>query len=167
VFVYRRSDWTGVIALIVGDFALVWQPVPDWVPARHAVAYGTGALMILLGAGFRFAQAGLGGANSAGVSGCMGIAEDTGSGRCAKDGGRVPGAGELTLLLSGGWTLFAHFAELAPDSPLGFWRESARFEWRVTSLRFRLFHRLSHLVYVDITAASCRTGCRVVWLGRI
>src|SRR5262249_61987958 len=44
----------GVIALIVGDFAMVWQPVPEWVPARHAVAYGTGVLMLLLGLGLWF-----------------------------------------------------------------------------------------------------------------
>ena len=44
----------GIIALIVGDFALVWQPVPDWVPARHAVAYGTGVLMLLLAIGLSF-----------------------------------------------------------------------------------------------------------------
>ena len=32
----------GVLALIYGDFALVWQPVPAWLPARTAVAYGSG-----------------------------------------------------------------------------------------------------------------------------
>ena len=29
----------GVLALRYGDFAMVWQPVPEWLPARHAVAY--------------------------------------------------------------------------------------------------------------------------------
>ncbi|HWA87921.1 MAG TPA: hypothetical protein VG710_16950, partial [Opitutus sp.] len=39
----------GVLSLIYGDFALVWQPVPDGVPARTVLAYLSGAL--LLGAG--------------------------------------------------------------------------------------------------------------------
>src|SRR4029077_11566703 len=41
----------GVLALIYGDFALVWQPVPAWLPARSAFSYRTGVLMILLGTG--------------------------------------------------------------------------------------------------------------------
>jgi hypothetical protein len=38
----------GVLALVYGDFALVWQPVPVWLPARTAVAYASGVLMLLL-----------------------------------------------------------------------------------------------------------------------
>ena len=41
----------GVLALIYGDFALVWQPVAPWVPGRTALAYGSGVLMLLGGAG--------------------------------------------------------------------------------------------------------------------
>jgi uncharacterized membrane protein len=44
----------GVLALIYGDFALVWQPVPPWVPARTALAYVCGVLMLLGGAGLLF-----------------------------------------------------------------------------------------------------------------
>ena len=28
----------GILGFIYGDFALVWQPVPAWVPARQALA---------------------------------------------------------------------------------------------------------------------------------
>jgi hypothetical protein len=38
----------GVLALVYGDFALVWQPVPVWLPAWTAVAYASGVLMLLL-----------------------------------------------------------------------------------------------------------------------
>ena len=41
----------GVLALIFGDFALVWQPVPAWIPARKLIAYATGVLMLLIAAG--------------------------------------------------------------------------------------------------------------------
>src|SRR5262252_9985778 len=44
----------GVVALRYGDFAMVWQPVPDWLPARHAVADACGVLMLLLGIGLLF-----------------------------------------------------------------------------------------------------------------
>ena len=43
-----------VLALIHGDFALVWQPVPSWVPARTAIAYATGLLMIGIAVGLLF-----------------------------------------------------------------------------------------------------------------
>src|SRR5450631_4432447 len=44
----------GVLALVYGDFALVWQPVAPWVPGRTVLAYGSGALMLLCGVGLLF-----------------------------------------------------------------------------------------------------------------
>src|SRR5579872_3602652 len=41
----------GILALIYGDFALVWQPVAPWVPGRTMLAYASGVLMLLIGAG--------------------------------------------------------------------------------------------------------------------
>ena len=41
----------GVLSLVYGDFALQWQPVPAWVPARTYLAYASGAVMIAGGAG--------------------------------------------------------------------------------------------------------------------
>ena len=41
----------GVLSLVYGDFALQWQPVPVWVPAREYLAYASGAIMIVGGAG--------------------------------------------------------------------------------------------------------------------
>jgi uncharacterized membrane protein len=41
----------GIITLIYGDFALVWQPVPAWLPARHALADGSGVILLLCGTG--------------------------------------------------------------------------------------------------------------------
>lgn len=36
----------GVLGLVYGDFALQWQPVPDWLPWRHGVAYVSAALLL-------------------------------------------------------------------------------------------------------------------------
>ena len=44
----------GVLAMIYGDFALVWQPVAAWVPGRTALAYLSGLLMLACGAGLLF-----------------------------------------------------------------------------------------------------------------
>jgi uncharacterized membrane protein len=40
----------GVISLLYADFAITWQPVPEWVPAHAALAYASGALMTAAGA---------------------------------------------------------------------------------------------------------------------
>jgi uncharacterized membrane protein len=41
----------GVLSIVFGDFALQWQPVPEWVPGRVYLAYASGAVMIAAGAG--------------------------------------------------------------------------------------------------------------------
>lgn len=46
----------GVLALTYGDFALVWQPVPTWVPGRTALAYASGVIMLACGVGLLFTK---------------------------------------------------------------------------------------------------------------
>ena len=41
----------GVLSLVYGDFALQWQPVPASLPGRTILAYVSGAVMVLCGAG--------------------------------------------------------------------------------------------------------------------
>lgn len=41
----------GVLGLVVGDFAMVWQDVPKWVPGRTALAYICAALELAFGIG--------------------------------------------------------------------------------------------------------------------
>src|SRR5882672_2581272 len=41
----------GILALIYGDFAMVWQPVASWIPGRTVLAYGSGLIMLLGGVG--------------------------------------------------------------------------------------------------------------------
>ncbi|HXQ81577.1 MAG TPA: hypothetical protein VN775_09710 [Opitutaceae bacterium] len=36
----------GILSIIYGDFAMVWQPVPAWVPLRAVIAYLSGALLL-------------------------------------------------------------------------------------------------------------------------
>lgn len=144
----------GVLALIFGDFAMVWQPVPAWIPGRTVLAYACGVLMLLIAAGlllprmralavrvlfpYLFVWTLL----------------------------KVPdvvahplieaswlGLGELTLLLSGGWTLFATLSELPESSPFRSLAgerglRMARYLFALSILPIGL----SHLVYLQVTA---------------
>jgi uncharacterized membrane protein len=44
----------GFLSLIYGDFALSWQPVPDWVPWRAPLAYASGVMLFACGIGMLF-----------------------------------------------------------------------------------------------------------------
>jgi uncharacterized membrane protein len=144
----------GGLALGYGDFALVWQPVPAWLPARTAVAYASGVLMIVLGLGllvppvrkwavpvllpYLFLWALLKVPDVVSKPGTE---------------GSWLGLGELTLLLAGGWTLFALFGEVASESLFGFLAgergvRAARYLFAVSIVPIGL----SHIVYVGATA---------------
>jgi len=144
----------GVIALIVRDFALVWQPVPEWVRPRHAVAMGTGVLMILLGLGLAFRASRAWAVRILFAYLIVWASLKIPAVIAAPKMEAVYlGLGELTLLLSGGWTLFACFAELAPGSPLGFLAgerglKMARILFAISVVPIGL----SHLVYAGLTA---------------
>jgi uncharacterized membrane protein len=144
----------GGLALGYGDFALVWQPVPAWLPARTAVAYASGVLMILLGLGLLVAPV-----RKWAVRVLLPYlflwallkVPDV----VAKPGaeGSWLGLGELTLLLAGGWTLFAVFGDVAGESVFGFLAggrgvQAARYLFAISIVPIGL----SHIVYVNATA---------------
>src|SRR5258708_33511284 len=41
----------GILALVYGDFAMVWQPVAPWIPGRTVLAYASGLIMLFGGVG--------------------------------------------------------------------------------------------------------------------
>lgn len=144
----------GVLALRYGDFAMVWQPVPEWLPVRHAVAYASGVLMLLLGVGLLFkATASL----AARVLfpylilwACLKLPAIFVAPQIE---GVWLGLGELTLLLAGGWMLFCRLVEVPPTSPLRFLAgengmRAARIMFGLSAIPVGL----SHLVYVKQTA---------------
>lgn len=143
----------GVLALIYGDFALVWQPVPAWLPARTAVAYASGVFMLLLAAGLLIPAS-----RTWTVRvlfpylilwALLKLPDVVTNPRIE---GSWLGLGELTLLLSGGWTLFAHLGGVPQGSPLSFL--SGERGARMARILFAISIvpiGLSHLVYVDAT----------------
>jgi uncharacterized membrane protein len=111
----------GILALIYGDFAMVWQPVAPWVPGRTTLAYASGLLMLVCGAALPFRPT---------VAWSVRILfpylvvwallKVPALVVAPQIEGVWLGFGELALLLSGGWILFARLSALRPGSALEF-----------------------------------------------
>jgi uncharacterized membrane protein len=142
------------LALIYGDFALVWQPVARWVPGRTGLAYGAGIIMLLGGIGLLFRT-------TAALSirilfpylviwvllkvPALVVAPQI--------EGVWLGIGELAVLLAGGWVLFVTLAGLKTDSIFAF--AAGENGIRIARVLFAVSLipiGLSHLVYTKATA---------------
>jgi uncharacterized membrane protein len=143
----------GILALIYGDFALVWQPVAAWVPGRTILAYGSGFLMVLGGIGLLFTTTA---AWSARILFSYLVVWALLKVPALVVAPQIEavwlGFGELAVLLAGGWVLFARLAALRDGSPFTFLTGEkgirlARLFFAVSLIPIGL----SHLVYVKET----------------
>lgn len=109
----------GVLALRYGDFALVWQPVPTWIPGRTALAYASGILMLTCGVGLLFRKTAALASTILLPYLVLWVLLKVPALFVAPQIEAVwLGIGELIVLLTGGWFLFAR---LAPgNSPFRF-----------------------------------------------
>lgn len=144
----------GILALVFGDFAMVWQPVAPWVPGRTILAYLSGVLMLAGGAGLLLA---------AGAAWSIRILFPYLFVWLLL---KVPalvvapqieavwlGFGEIAVLFIGGWFLFAKLGDIPEASPLAFFRSERGL--RIARLAFGLSLipiGLSHIMYVKETA---------------
>jgi uncharacterized membrane protein len=46
----------GILGFVYGDFAMVWQEVPNWVPGREILAYLCAAIMFFCGVGLMLSR---------------------------------------------------------------------------------------------------------------
>jgi uncharacterized membrane protein len=143
----------GVLALIYGDFALVWQPVAPWVPGRTALAYASGALMLVVGPGLLFRATA---AWSVRVLFPYLVVWTLLKVPALVVAPQIEGVwlgfGELAMLLAGGWVLFARLARLGEGSRLGFAVGDSGI--RIAKYLFAIWVipvGLSHFFYVDAT----------------
>jgi uncharacterized membrane protein len=98
----------GILALIYGDFALVWQPVPAWVPGRTGLAYASGLVMLLGGLGLLFGRTRVWSTRVLFVYLIIwALLKVPAVVTAPQVESNWLGLGELTALLAGGWTLFA------------------------------------------------------------
>ncbi|MDQ2775008.1 MAG: DoxX family membrane protein [Acidobacteriota bacterium] len=145
----------GILALIYGDFALVWQPVAAWVPGRTGLAYGSGVVMLLGGAGLLFETTTAFSIRILFPYLIVWLLLKIPALIVAPRMEAVwLGVGELAVLLAGGWTLFARLAALREGSALRFATgengvRMARILFAVSLIPIGL----SHIVYAKETAA--------------
>ncbi len=148
----------GILGLIYGDFALVWQPVASWFPGRTALAYCAAVLMLVGGIGLLF---------EATVRWAIRILfpylilwallKVPAVVVAPQIEGVWLGFGELAVLLAGGWTLFAQlsFARIGDMPDRGVWKFVAGENGvRAARILFGVFLipiGLSHLMYVKET----------------
>jgi uncharacterized membrane protein len=111
----------GVLALVYGDFAMVWQPVEPWVPGRTLLAYASGVLMLFGGIGLLFSATAAWSIRILFPYLFIWLLLKVPALIVAPGMEAVwLGFGELAVLFAGGWTLFARLSGLPEGSPLAF-----------------------------------------------
>jgi uncharacterized membrane protein len=144
----------GILALVYGDFAMVWQPVAPWIPGRTVLAYGSGLLMVFGGIGLLVRAAAAWSARLLFPYLIVWLLLKVPALLVAPQMEAVwLGFGEIAVLLAGGWVLFAKVPGLRQGSPLSFAAgengiRTARILFAVSLIPIGL----SHIVYVKQTA---------------
>src|ERR1700738_3272256 len=111
----------GILALVYGDFALVWQPVASWIPSRTVLAYGSGPIMLLGGVGLLLRATAAWSARILFPYLIVWLLLKVPALLVAPQMEAVwLGFGELAVLLAGGWVLFAKLARRRERSILAF-----------------------------------------------
>jgi len=143
----------GILALIHGDFAMVWQPVPESLPGRTVLAYVSGLVMLFGGIGLLLRVTAAWAARILFPYLILWLLL------------KVPalvvmpgmeavwlGFGEIAVLLTGGWILFARMAEVQDRSRLSVMtsEKSVRFA-KIFFAVWLIPIGLSHIVYVKET----------------
>jgi uncharacterized membrane protein len=143
----------GILALVYGDFALVWQPVAPWIPGRTILAYGSGLIMLLSGVGLLLEATVTWSVRILFPYFIIWLLLKAPALLVAPQMEAVwLGFGEIAVLMTGGWVLFATLAGLREGSPLRFATGAngirlARMLFAVSLIPIGL----SHLVYVKQT----------------
>jgi uncharacterized membrane protein len=143
----------GILALIYGDFALVWQPVAPWIPGRTALAHVSGLVMLLGGVGLLLSSTVAWSTRILFPYLIVWLLLKAPALFVAPQMEAVwLGFGEIAVLMTGGWVLFATLSGLRDGSPLKFaagenGTHIARILFAVSVVPIGL----SHLVYVKQT----------------
>ncbi len=98
----------GVLGFIYDDFAMVWQPVPPWVPRREILAYASAALLLAGGVGALVRRVSTWATLilAAFTLSWLAFLQVPRVASAPSNEGMWLGFGENLLLVSGGWVLF-------------------------------------------------------------
>ncbi|HLX09835.1 MAG TPA: DoxX family protein [Thermoanaerobaculia bacterium] len=144
----------GVLSLIAGDFALVWQPVPQGVPWREPLAYASGCLLLACGIGMLLPRTRRLATLVMTVNLLLWLLLLRLPPLAAKPANASLwlGLGETLMLVTGAWILFATLASRG-GGPAGDARaQDVRWARRLYALALPMVG-LSHFVYLRGTAA--------------
>ncbi|HET8655131.1 MAG TPA: hypothetical protein VFL93_06425 [Longimicrobiaceae bacterium] len=143
----------GILGLVIGDFAMEWQPVPPSLPGYTVVAYAAAVLMVACGVGLLFRRTATLAARVLLPYLVLWVLLKVPALIVATGMEAVwLGIGEVIVLMTGGWVLFARHAELREGSPLAFAAGASGL--RIARYLFALALipiGLSHVVYVPQT----------------
>ena len=144
----------GVLAIVFGDFAMVWQPVPAWVPARTALAYLSGIIMLFGGIGLLIDAARKWALRILLPYLFMWVLLKVPALFAAPKMEAVwLGIGELIVLMCGGWMLFARLAEVDEGSALALLTSEKAKRFAIYLFAVSIIPiGLSHIIYVKQTA---------------
>ena len=131
----------GMVTLAVHDFALQWQPVPQWVPTRSALSIVSAAILIVGGLVAMRRNAGWARLTLPGFYALWVLALHVPALIGQPNVGTLLGVAEILSLAAAG-------AALAPASALRWVRPTAR----ILSGLCPLVFGLSHIVYADFTS---------------
>jgi uncharacterized membrane protein len=143
----------GALALVVGDFAMQWQPVAPWFPGRTVLAYLSGVLSLVCGAGLLFPRTAAWSVRLL-FPYCILWALLKVPSLIVAPGMEAVwlGFGEITIVVSGAWMLFIRLADLPQSSPLSpLTGETSLRAARILFALSLLPIGLSHIVYVQAT----------------
>ncbi len=137
----------GVISLLYADFAITWQPVPDLIPARSALAYASGSLLAASGAALIISRgARIAAAFLAAFLTFWGIVLQAPRVLAGEEAAWLAPA-EILAVAAGAWTLY--------------WLGAAENEFRTTAVRLGVHSfaltlpvfGVAHFLYIDFTAS--------------
>jgi uncharacterized membrane protein len=103
----------GILGLVYGDFALVWQPVPKELPLRQVVAYACAAVALTGGLGLLWARTAALASSVLLVYLLLWLILLRIPALLVAPGVEISwlGCGETAVMVAGGWALFASFAD--------------------------------------------------------
>lgn len=145
----------GLLGLIKGDFAPIWQPVPKDVPAREALAYLCACICLACGLGLLWRRTALSAARV--LLGYLVLWTLLFKARFIVLQPLVEGSyqscGENLVLIAGAWVLYAWFAADCDRRRLGFatGARGVRIARTLYGLAMIAFG-LSHFAYLNLTA---------------